>query len=168
MSWWNDIFNPREEEGKRYKELLKQKRSEYPQIPNNKNVLDSWFIKGDEKKIKKRTDFCKDLDEDIRVLRVKVGGSSEDAGLSDGFRVDERYAKVYKTLYDEYMQVYRTRKCQTVLDINNELVDANKLKDIAKDTQSRIEEDTEKQRTIIMAVGGAVLLLGTVIILRKL
>jgi hypothetical protein len=168
MGLFDDILSPNTEEEKRYKSLLKQKRSQYPQIINNSNVINAWFKKGDRKKIKERTDFCKDLDKDIRVLRVEVGGFAEDSVLSDGFRVDERYAKVYKTIYDEYMQVFRTRKCQTVLDIDNELVDTDVLADKVKETQTRIEQDTQKQRTIIIAVGGAVLLLGTVIILRKL
>ena len=51
-------------------------------------------------------------------------------------------------------------------DVENK--DALEVKRLADLTQDRIEKDTEKQRTIIIAVGGVVLLLGTVIILRKL
>ena len=35
MGLFGDIFSPIEEEEKRYKSLLKQKRSQYPQIINN-------------------------------------------------------------------------------------------------------------------------------------
>ena len=38
----------------------------------------------------------------------------------------------------------------------------------AEELQARVEKDLQQQRTIIIAVGGIVLLLGTTLILRKL
>ena len=88
--------------------------------------------------------------------------------LSDGHRVDERGKKVYTALYNEYNTVKIRRFCDDILQTEEENQDALEVKRLADQTQARIEKDTEKQRTIIIAVGGAVLLLGTVIILRKL
>jgi len=130
----------------RYNKLFNEKRRDYPAVTYD---YDSW------KKVPKE-------------LRLLKAGKIEDAMLSDGHRVDERGKKVYTALYNEYNKVYTRRYCDPILQTEVENKDALELKRLADQTQDRIEKDTEKQRTIIIAVGGAVLLLGTVIILRKL
>jgi len=108
------------------------------------------------------------LGADVKELRLLKAGKIEDAMLSDGHRVDERGKKVDTTIYNEYNQVYNRRYCDPILQTDIENKDAIEVKRLADLTQDRIEKDTEKQRTIIIEVGGTVLLLGTVIILRKL
>ena len=104
----------------------------------------------------------------LEELRLLKAGKIEDAMLSDGYRVDERGKKVYSNLYSEYNTVYTRRYCDPVLTTNTANKDAIETKRKADRIQENIEKDTEKQRTLIIAVGGVVLLLGTVIILRKL
>lgn len=161
MGWLKDVFNPSGAENDRYKDLLNQKRRQYPSISYN---YDSW------KKVPPaiKLSQCNSLGADVKELRLLKAGKIEDAMLSDGHRVDERGKKVYTTIYNEYNQVYNRRYCDPILQTDVENKDALEVKRLADLTQDRIEKDTEKQRTIIIAVGGAVLLLGTVIILRKL
>ena len=88
--------------------------------------------------------------------------------MSDGHRVDKRGVKIYTELYNEYINVYVKRYCDPILNTNIQNQDAIETKRNADLLNSRIEKNTDKQRTIIIAVGGIVLLLGTTLILRKL
>ena len=161
MGWLKDVFNPSGAENDRYKDLLNQKRRDYPAISYD---YDSW------KKVPPaiKLSQCNSLGADVKELRLLKAGKIEDAMLSDGHRVDERGKKVYTTIYNEYNSVYNRRYCDPILQTYIENKDALEVKRLADQTQDRIEKDTEKQRTVIIAVGGVVLLLGTVIILRKL
>ena len=145
----------------RYNKLFNEKRREYPAISYD---YDSWKKVPPALKLTQ----CNSLGADVKELRLLKAGKIEDAMLSDGHRVDERGKKVYTEIYNEYNNVYNRRFCDPILQTEVENKDALEVKRLADETQSRIEKDTEKQRTIIIAVGGTVLLLGTVIILRKL
>lgn len=145
----------------RYNKLFNEKRREYPAISYD---YDSWKKVPPALKLTQ----CNSLGTDVKELRLLKAGKIEDAMLSDGHRVDERGKKVYTAIYNEYNKVYTRRFCDPILQTEVENKDALEVKRLADQTQDRIEKDTEKQRTIIIAVGGAVLLLGTVIILRKL
>ena len=161
MGWLKDVFNPSGAENDRYNDLLNQKRREYPKLTYD---YDSWKKVPPALKITQ----CNSLGAKVKELRLLKAGKIEDAMLSDGHRVDERGKKVYTALYNEYNTVKTRRFCDDILQTEEENQDALEVKRLADQTQARIEKDTEKQRTIIIAVGGAVLLLGTVIILRKL
>lgn len=161
MGWLKDVFNPSGAENDRYNDLLNQKRREYPKLTYD---YDSWKKVPPALKITQ----CNSLGARVKELRLLKAGKIEDAMLSDGHRVDERGKKVYTALYNEYNTVKIRRFCDDILQTEEENQDALEVKRLADQTQARIEKDTEKQRTIIIAVGGAVLLLGTVIILRKL
>ena len=161
MGWLKDVFNPSGAENDRYNDLLNKKRRQYPSISYN---YDSWKKVPPALKITQ----CNSLGADVKELRLLKAGKIEDAMLSDGHRVDERGKKVYTTIYNEYNKVYNRRYCDPILQTDIENKDALEVKRLADLTQDRIEKDTEKQRTLIIAVGGVVLLLGTVIILRKL
>lgn len=145
----------------RYNKLFNEKRRDYPAVTYD---YDSW------KKVPPalKLNQCNSLGADVKELRLLKAGKIEDAMLSDGHRVDERGKKVYTAIYNEYNQVYNRRYCDPILQTDIENKDALEVKRLADLTQDRIEKDTEKQRTLIIAVGGVVLLLGTVIILRKL
>lgn len=145
----------------RFNKLKNEKRGEYPELIYN---YDTWKNVPSSEKLKS----CNALGLKVERLRLLKGGSQEDVALSDGYRVDERYAKVYGQLYSEYNTVFNRRYCTPIIDTDQQNKDAVELKRVADLTQKRIEKDTEKQRTYIIAVGGVVLLLGTVIILRKL
>jgi len=140
---------------------MNEKRREYPNVSYN---FESW------KKVPPalKLNQCNSLGADVNELRLLKAGKIEDAMLSDGHRVDERGKKVYTAIYNEYSKLYMRRYCDPILQTDVQNKDALDLKIRADKNQARIEKDTEKQRTIIIAVGGVVLLLGTVIILRKL
>jgi len=161
MGWLKDVFNPSGAERDRYNDLLNQKRRDYPQLTFN---YESWKKVPPAIKLKQ----CVSLGADVKELRLLKAGKIEDSMLSDGHRVDERGKKVYTTIYNEYNNVYNRRYCDPILQTDIENKDALEVKRLADQTQDRIEKDTEKQRTLIIAVGGVVLLLGAVIILRKL
>ena len=161
MGWLKDVFAPKKAEKERYNKLFNQKRKDYPQVTYD---FDRWKNVPPAKKV---TD-CQKLGVSVEELRLLKAGKIEDAMLSDGHRVDERGKKVYTNLYNEYNNVYQRRYCDPVLQTATANKDAVETKRQADILQDRIEKDTEKQRTIIIAVGGVVLLLGTVIILRKL
>lgn len=161
MGWLKDVFNPRGAERDRYNNELNKKRGQYPQVTYD---FDRWKNVPPAQKIKD----CEKLGVSVEELRLLKAGKIEDSMLSDGHRVDERGKKVYTTLYNEYNKVYQRRYCDPVLQTATANKDAVETKRQADILQDRIEKDTEKQRTLIIAVGGVVLLLGTVIILRKL
>mgnify|MGYP003624369586 CR=1 FL=1 len=161
MGWLKDVFNPSGAENDRYNDLLNKKRREYPQLVYD---FSKWKVVSPTVKLSK----CQDLGADVEVLRLLKAGKLDDNALSDGHRVDERGIKVYTKLYNEYNNVYRKRYCDPILNTNIQNQDAIQLKREADQLQDRIEKDTDKQRTIIIAVGGVVLLLGTTLILRKL
>jgi len=145
----------------RYNKLFNEKRKDYPQVTYD---FERWKNVPPAQKV---TD-CQKLGVSVEELRLLKAGKIEDAMLSDGHRVDERGKKVYTNLYNEYNNVYQRRYCDPVLQTATANKDAVETKRQADILQDRIEKDTEKQRTLIIAVGGVVLLLGTVIILRKL
>lgn len=145
----------------RYDKLFNEKRKDYPQVTYNS---ERWKNVPPAQKVTE----CQKLGISVEELRLLKAGKTEDAMLSDGHRVDERGKKVYTNLYNEYNTVYRRRYCDPVLQTATANKDAVETKRQADILQDRIEKDTEKQRTMIIAVGGVVLLLGTVIILRKL
>ncbi len=145
----------------RFNKLLNKKRNEYPKVTYD---YATWKDVPSSQKLRS----CNDLGLKVEQLRLLKGGSQEDVALSDGYRVDERHAKVYGQLYNEYNTVFTRRYCTPIIDTDQQNKDAVEVKRLADLTQKRIEKDTEKQRTYIIAIGGVVLLLGTVIILRKL
>ena len=126
--------------------------------------FDSWLALGSSQ----REAQCQSLSRDVEVLRLLKSGKVEDSALSDGYRVDERGAKVYTTIYNEYFRVYQKRQCDGILNTSVVNQDSIELVKKAEELQDRVEKDIQKQRTIIIAVGGIVLLLGTTLILRKL
>jgi hypothetical protein len=161
MGWLKDVINPSGAENDRYKSELRKKRKDYPEISYN---YDSWKKVNSSIKLTK----CQNLGVDVEELRLLKAGKIEDTMLSDGHRVDERGKKVYTKIFNEYNSVYSKRYCDPILQTDIDNKDSLEVKRLADQTQSRIEKDTEKQRTVIIAVGGTVLLLGTVLILRKL
>jgi len=161
MGWLKDVFAPKKAERERYNKLFNQKRKEYPEVTYD---FDRWSKVPPAQKVID----CENLGVSVEELRLLKAGKIEDSMLSDGHRVDERGKKVYTNLYNEYYRVYQRRYCDPVLQTATANKDAVETKRQADILQDRIEKDTEKQRTLIIAVGGVVLLLGTVIILRKL
>lgn len=161
MGLFKDILSPNRAEKERYERLLKEKRVEYPKMSFN---MTDYSRLSPAEKIKR----CQDLTSKVAELRLLKAGKIEDSMLSDGHRVDERGKKVYTTIFDEYVGVYKMMFCDPILQavtVNQDRVDTLKEVD---DLQARIEKDTDAQRTIIIGVGGLVLLIGTIIILRKL
>lgn len=145
----------------RYNQAFNEKRKDYPLVTYN---YERWKNVSPAEKISQ----CQELGIKVSELRLLKAGKIEDAMLSDGHRVDERGKQVYTDLYNEYNRVYGSRYCDPVLQTATANKDAIETKRQADILQDRIEKDTEKQRTIIIIVGGAVLLLGTVIILKRL
>jgi len=161
MGWLKDVFNPSGAERDRYNDLMNKQRKEYPKLTYD---FESWKKVPPTLKLTQ----CNSLGTNVEVLRLLKEGKISDAMYSDGHRVDERGKKVYTALYNEYKNVYTRRYCDPILNTdtkNKDLIESRRQADIL---QARIEKDTEKQRTLIIAVGGVVLLLGTVLILRKL
>ena len=161
MGWLKDVFNPSGAENDRYNDELNKKRKTYPKITYN---YSNWSKVNPSLKLTQ----CQNLGADVEELRLLKAGKIEDTLLSDGHRVDERGKKVYTKIFNEYNGVYISRFCDPILQVDVENKDALAVKRKADETQARVEKNTEKQRTIIIAVGGTVLLLGTVLILRKL
>lgn len=160
MGLFKDVFNPSKAEDERYQAELNKKRKIYPKITYDK---DTWAKVPATEKIKK----CQELGVKVEELRLLKAGKIEDSALSDSHRVDERGKKVYTTIFNEYARVYNLRACDPILqtvEVNKDRIELQRQADIL---QARVEKDVEKQRTIIIAVGGVVLLLGTVLILRK-
>ena len=145
----------------RYNKLFNEKRREFPQVTYN---LDSWKKVNPSIKLTK----CKSLGADVKTLRLLKEGKIKDSARSDGYRVDERGKKVYTNLYNEYNGVYNRRFCDAILDNAKANEDKIKIMQEADEVAKRTEKNVETQRTLIIAVGGAVLLIGTVLILRKL
>tara|TARA_R110000751_G_scaffold67274_2_gene137374 strand:- start:1472 stop:1957 length:486 start_codon:yes stop_codon:yes gene_type:complete len=161
MGWLTDVFDPKKGEQQRYNNELSEKRKEYPKIVYD---YDKWKSVNPSIKLSK----CQDLGADVEVLRLLKSGKLDDQAMSDGHRVDKRGVKIYTELYNEYINVYVKRYCDPILNTNIQNQDAIETKRNADLLNSRIEKNTDKQRTIIIAVGGIVLLLGTTLILRKL
>ncbi len=126
--------------------------------------LESWKKVNPSIKLTK----CKSLGTDVKTLRLLKEGKIKDSARSDGYRVDERGKKVYTTLYNEYNGVYNRRFCDAILDNAKANEDKLKIMQEADEVAKRTEKFVETQRTLIIAVGGVVLLIGTVLILRKL
>lgn len=148
-------------ERRRYRDELAKKRKEFPEISYS---LESWRKVNPTVKLTK----CKSLGADVKTLRLLKEGKIKDSARSDGYRVDERQKKVYTILYDEYNSVYNRRFCDAILDNAKANEDKIKIMQEADEVAKRTEKFVETQRTLIIAVGGAVLLIGTVLILRKL
>ena len=161
MGLFKDVFNPSGAEQDRYEKMLSEKRRDYPIITYN---FDSWKALSPSQ----REAQCQSLSRDVEVLRLLKAGKLDDNALSDGHRVDERGIKVYTKLYNEYFRVYQKRQCDGILNTSVVNQDSIELLRKADELQDRVEKDLQKQRTIIIAVGGIVLLLGTTLILRKL
>tara|TARA_B100001248_G_C27364064_1_gene447996 strand:- start:95 stop:574 length:480 start_codon:yes stop_codon:yes gene_type:complete len=115
-----------------------------------------------------RLSRCKKLGADVETLRLLRDGKVRDSARSDGYRVDERYKKVYTNLYNEYNEVYRRQLCEKIIDTNTANQDKIRIMQEADEVAQRTEQNVSEQRTLIIAVGGAVLIVGTVLILRKL
>lgn len=160
MGWFKDVFAPNKAEKERYNNLLKAKRREFPEISYS---LESWRKVNPTVKLTK----CKSLGADVKTLRLLKEGKTKDSARSDGFRVDERGKKVYTTLYNEYSNVYNRRFCDAILDNAKANEDKIRINQEADEVAKRVEKNVENQRTIIIAVGGVVLIIGTVLILRK-
>lgn len=160
MGLFKDIFNPSKAEKEREEALLRKKRETYP-VLNFDNVAYNKLSSTD--KIKE----CQRLGALVAELRLLKDSKIEDTLLTDSFRVAERNKKVYTTIFNEYARVYNLQFCDPILqtfEVNTDRIEIQRQADIL---QARIEKDVQKQRTIIIGVGGVVLLLGTIIILRK-
>jgi len=145
----------------RYNKLFNEKRREFPQVTYS---LESWKKINPTVKLTK----CNSLGANVKTLRLLKEGKIKDSARSDGHRVDERGKKVYTALYNEYNNVYNRRFCDAILDNAKANQDKIKIMQEADEVAKRTEKNVETQRTLIIAVGGAVLLIGTVLILRKL
>tara|TARA_B100001093_G_scaffold367136_2_gene351982 strand:+ start:18066 stop:18554 length:489 start_codon:yes stop_codon:yes gene_type:complete len=162
MGWFKDVFNPSGAEKERYNSAFNKVRKEnYPKIEYNYN---SWKNVSPTQKIAK----CNALDKSVEELKLLKEGKINDALMSDGHRVDERYKKVYTNILNEYNSVYRRRYCDPILDTAERNTTKVKLNIEAQETQKRVEDDLAKQRVLIIGVGSLVLLLGTVFIIRKI
>ena len=161
MGWLKDVFNPRGAEQDRYNNELNAKRKDFPKVTYS---LESWRKVNPSIKLTK----CQSLGTDVKTLRLLKEGKIKDSARSDGFRTDERGKKVYTTLYNEYNSVYNRRFCDAILDNAKANEDKLKIMQEADEVAKRTEKFVETQRTLIIAVGGVVLLIGTVLILRKL
>lgn len=145
----------------RYNKSLNSKRSEFPKVTYD---LNSWKKVNPTVKLTK----CKSLGSNVKTLRLLKEGKVKDSARNDGDRIDERGKKVYTTLYNEYNGVYNRRFCDAILDNAKANEDKLKIMQEADEVAKRTEKFVETQRTLIIAVGGVVLLIGTVLILRKL
>lgn len=147
-------------ERRRYRDELAKKRQEFPQISYS---LESWKKVNPTVKLTK----CKSLGADVKTLRLLREGKIKDSARNDGYRVDERQKKVYTEIYNEYNNVYNRRFCDAILDNAKANEDKIRINQEADEVAKRVEKNVENQRTIIIAVGGVVLIIGTVLILRK-
>ncbi len=145
----------------RYNNELNAERGEFPEMTYS---LESWKKVNPTVKLTK----CRSLGADVKALRLLKEGKIKDSARSDGKRWDERGKKVYTTLYNEYNGVYNRRFCDAILDNAKANEDKLKIMQEADEVAKRTEKFVETQRTLIIAVGGVVLLIGTVLILRKL
>lgn len=161
MGLFKDIFSPEKAEKERFDNAMRQKRIEYPKVTYNQ---DEWVKKAPALKLKD----CQDLGAKVNELKLLKGSKLDDVALSNGHRVDERYRDVYSEIYNEYQRVYNFKSCDPILQIKQENENKIKLNEEKDEVAKRIEDDLQSQRTIIIGVGGVVLLLGTVLILRKL
>lgn len=161
MGWLKDVFNPKGAEKEREEKLLSDKRKVYPKLIFNN---EQWVKKSSIQKIQD----CENLAVKVEELRLLRSGKAEDSAMSDGFRADTRSLKIYNDLYKEYLDVFNKQSCNQVISKVVLAKDDVRIQRDIDDLQARIEADTEKQRTIIIAVGGVVLLLGTVLIIRKI
>lgn len=159
MGWIKDVVNPKGAEADRYDDLLAEKRKMYPLIPFDVNV---WKNLSATEKLKQ----CNALKIKVGELRLLKEGKVTDATLSDGFRVDDRYVKVYSLLYDEYNKLYTNRQCDSVLNLSEANKDQIFLLQKADAEKARIEADTQKNRQNLLIFGGVVLLIGSVLILK--
>lgn len=147
-------------ERRRYRDELAKKRQEFPEISYS---LESWRKVNPTVKLTK----CKSLGADVKTLRLLREGKIKDSARSDGYRVDERQKKVYTEIYNEYNNVYNRRFCDAILDNAKANEDKIRINKEADEVAKRVEKNVENQRTVIIAVGGVVLIIGTVLILRK-
>jgi len=147
-------------ERRRYRGELAKKRQEFPEISYS---LESWKKVNPTVKLTK----CKSLGADVKTLRLLREGKIKDSARNDGYRVDERQKKVYTEIYNEYNNVYNRRFCDAILDNAKANEDKIRINQEADEVAKRVEKNVENQRTIIIAVGGVVLIIGTVLILRK-
>ena len=148
-------------ERRRYNDELNKKRKDFPKVTYS---LESWKKVNPTVKLTK----CNSLGANVKTLRLLKEGKIKDSARSDGHRVDERGKKVYTEIYNEYNNVYNRRFCDAILDNAKANQDKIKIMQEADEVAKRTEKNVETQRTLIIAVGGAVLLIGTVLILRKL
>ena len=161
MGWLKDVFNPKGAERDWYNDLLNKTRKEFPKVTYS---LESWRKVNPSIKLTK----CKTLGADVKTLRLLKEGKIKDSARSDGHRVQERGKKVYTNLYNEYSAVYNRRFCDAILDNAKANEDKLKIMQEADEVAKRTEKFVETQKTLIIAVGGVVLIIGTVLILRKL
>lgn len=161
MGFLKDVFDPKGAEKERKDKLMRKKRKIYPKLTFN---ISKWKNTPSVKKIKQ----CQDLSTKVNELRLLKSGKADDSALSDGFRVDTRTRDVYSEILKEYKEVLEKRSCENVIDKVTLSQDRLKLSQEADETQARIEKDLSEQRTIIIAVGGVILILGTILIIRKL
>ena len=147
-------------ERRRYRDELAKKRKEFPEISYS---LESWRKVNPTVKLTK----CKSLGADVKTLRLLKEGKIKDCARRDGYRVDERQKKVYTEIYNEYNNVYNRRFCDAILDNAKANEDKSRINKEADEVAKRVEKNVENQRTVIIAVGGVVLIIGTVLILRK-
>lgn len=162
MGWFKDVFNPKGAERDRYNDAFnKVRRENYPAISYN---YENWKKVNPASKISQ----CNELDKSVDELKLLKEGKINDALARDGHRYDERYKKVYTNILNEYKSVYNRRYCDPILSTAERNETKVKLNQEAQETQKRVEDDLAKQRILIIGVGGLVLLLGTVFIIRKI
>jgi hypothetical protein len=160
MGWLKDVFDPGGAESEREREMMAEKRLDYPVLDFN---INEWIATSNRNKIL----YCQDIGSKMAELRLLKANSIETSAISDAHRVDERAKRVYTQLLNEYSDAYERMGCDPILNKVTLSNDRIKLEIKTDNAQKRIEQDIEKQRTIIIGVGGVVLLLGTFLIVRK-
>jgi len=147
----------------RYNKLLAEFREDYPVM--SFNYMD-WKRTPISTKVKE----CVKSKADIEVLRVLKNGKNADyldGGRKGNQRVDGRGQDAYGQILKEYEKIYEQKYCTTVIDLNTSKKDRDTfLKETSK-IGDRVEDNTDINRTIILGVGGFVLLAGIFIIFKN-
>lgn len=165
MSWWKRTFKPVEAEDDRREKLYNELKEKYGIKTYNSEV---WAA--NTNKIKD----CQELGVTTQELRLLKEAKRIDAANNKGseikgdYRVDMRYVDVYDSLLNLSSQTYQSQKCDNVLKSTFESNDLAKIDEQAEILQKRVDEETTKSRTTIIIISGITLLLGTIIIYKRI
>jgi hypothetical protein len=146
-------------ERKRYDKQIAEYRKEFPELSFNYN---GWKNTSIESKLSN----CLELKKDIEVLRIlKTGKNADylDGGGRGNQRVDARGQKAYAEILVQYEKINKSKYCGTVISLNTKKIDRERFLAETTDVANRVEDNTDVNRTILLSVGGFVLLGGAVI-----